>query len=575
MTQQAHIVYEFDSFKVDPVERLLLTGGSPVYLTPKAFDVLLILIRNSGRLIEKSEFMRLAWSDSFVEESNLTVIISLLRKTLNGAAPEQNYIQTVAKRGYRFVGNVKEIREFSKIRSLAVLPFRCLTPEDAHEYLRLGLVDAIITRLASTGRLVVRPTAAILRYQENVTDPIVVGREQKVDAILTGHFEIFEERVRVSVQLVRVEDAALLWAKSYDKDIHEIFALEDAVAEAVAQSTIATSPWSDSQQALPRRNSENSKAYRLYLEGRYFWNQRTTEGLRKGIECFRRAIKEDPEYALAFSGLADSYVLLASHGVQSALDALPIAKEAAQTALKLDASLAEARTSLGMVHFYYEWDWEKARQEFQQAIFLNPNYIVARMWYASNLATLGKFNEALLQVRHAEDLDPLSLGVHIKAGRLHYWSRDYTQAISSFRKVLGLNPLHARAHTRLGMTYAAKQAYQEALDEFKTAQQIAGADPYLDGLIGYVQARSGRRSTAAKILKDLKTRALNAYVPAFSAALIHIGLNDDQSALTWLEKAYDDRSAYMVFAKVEPLLDPMRSHPRFTELLARMNLQSM
>ncbi|MGH9356148.1 MAG: tetratricopeptide repeat protein, partial [Terriglobia bacterium] len=459
MTRPDRHVYEFGPFRVDAGERLLLHEGTPVHLAEKAFDTLMVLIESSNCLIEKNELMRAVWADRFVEESNLTVTISTLRRMLGNRDQEHKYIQTVAKRGYRFVGHVREIVQPLRILSLAVLPFRLLTSDTTHDYLSVGLADAIITKLGSTGQLIVRPTTAVLHYEEKLADPLAAGREQRVDAILTGHIEIFSERIRVTVQLVRVADGSLLWADSYDKNIEEMFALEDEVAERVAQSSLSLQLSKATPLSLTRRNSENSRAYRLYLEGRYFWNKRTKEGLLRSIECFQRATADDPRYALAFSGLADSYVLLGTHAVEPPLQASPVAKAAAVKAVELDDSLAETHTSLGMVYFYYEWNWEKAEQEFQRAIALNPNYTVARNWYASNLAALGRLGEALSQVRRSEELDPVSLGVHIKVGRISYWRRDYDRAIEAYRKVIDLDPQYARAHTRLGMTYAAKQCF--------------------------------------------------------------------------------------------------------------------
>jgi DNA-binding winged helix-turn-helix (wHTH) protein/tetratricopeptide (TPR) repeat protein len=573
MSQQARQIYEFGPFRLDPTERVLSRAGRPVNLTPKAFDVLLLLIRSSGRLVQKSEFMTLAWADSFVEESNLTVTISMLRKILEGEAHDHRYIETVSKRGYRFVAQVAQIIKATKINSLAILPFRYSTPDASHSYLKVGLVDAIISRLAGTGQMVVRPTSAVLRYENRTIDPMVVGREQKVDAVVTGNIEISSGRIRVSVQLIRAEDGDLIFAMTYERDLREIFALEDAVAEGVAQSTVSASAREKSEDViLPRRNTENSRAYRLYLEGRYFWNKRTADGLRRGIECFQRAIDEDASYTLAYSGLADSYVLLASHGAQSPFESSPVAKKAALQALKLDSSLAEAHTSLGMVYHYYDWNWEEAELEFQKAIGLNPNYIVARMWYASNLASLGRLQEALFQAAHAEELDPLSLAVYIKRGRLHYWMRDYEGAISAYSRVIGLDSQHARAHTRLGMVYAATAEFDKAITEFKRAKELSGADPYLDGFLGYAHARLGKRTTARKAVEQLADRSQREYIPAFCTALIYVGLEDTVQALRWLEKAYEDRSAYMVFVKVEPLLDQIRQEPRFQKLLNRMRL---
>src|SRR5579863_6860169 len=575
MPQQARPIYEFGPFRLDPTERVLSRAGRPISLTPKAFDVLLLLLRSSGRLVKKSEFMTMAWADSFVEESNLTVTISMLRKILEGESHDHRYIETVSKLGYRFVGPVGEILEASKINSLAILPFRYSTADSSYSYLKIGLVDAIISRLAGTRHLVVRPTSAVLRYENRAVDPMVVGREQKVDAVVTGNIEISSRRIRVSVQLIRAEGGDLIAAMTYERDLQEIFALEDAVAEGVSQSTVSASTREKSGDTiLPRPHTENSRAYRLYLEGRYFWNKRTADGLRRGIECFQRAVEEDGNYTLAYSGLADSYVLLASHGAQSPFESSPIAKKAALQALKLDSSLAEAHTSLGMVYHYYDWSWQEAEREFQTAIGLNPNYIVSRMWYASNLASLGRLQEALFQTAQAEELDPLSLAVYIKRGRLHYWMRDYEGAISAYSRVTGLDSGYARAHTRLGMVYAATGEFDKAITEFKRAKELSGADPYLDGFLGYAHARLGKRAMARKAVEQLSERSQREYIPAFCTALIHVGLEETDQALHWLERAYEDRSAYMVFAKVEPLLDRMRQEPRFQKLLHKMRLDS-
>jgi DNA-binding winged helix-turn-helix (wHTH) protein/tetratricopeptide (TPR) repeat protein len=574
MSNRVRQLYDFGPYRIDPAERLLLRDGHPVHVTAKAFDTLLVLVRERGHLIEKAELMKAIWGESFVEEGNLTVLISVLRKALGDDGGKHKYIETVAKRGYRFVGDLREVveSEVARIHSLVVLPFHSHTSDVALEHLRVGLADAIITRLGRAGQIIVRPTSAVLQYADKPVDPLRIGREQQADAIVTGHIEALSDRVRVTVQLVRVSDGILLWADSFEEDLQKVFVLEDLVTERVAES-MSLRPPEGGKTGLARRTTEDSKAYRLYLEGRYFWNKRTEEGLRRSIDHFQQATARDPHYALAFAGLADSYVLLASFGVESALQAGPIARAAAMKALEIDNSLAEAHVSLGMVYFYYEWDWLQAEEEFQRAIAITPNYILARNWYALNLAAMGRLGEALVQVQCAEEIDPLSLGVHIEVGRIYYWSRMYDRAIDAYRKVVDLDPQYARAHTRLGMTYAASGNFSEAIREFEVAQELSGADPYLDGLLGYVQARSGNVGDARTILENLKRRADHQYVPAFSMALACVGLGEHDQALEWLEKSYEDRSTYMVYAKTDPLLDPVRSDPRFAVLLHRMRLQ--
>jgi DNA-binding winged helix-turn-helix (wHTH) protein/Flp pilus assembly protein TadD len=580
MTKQGRHLYEFGRFRVDPVERLLLREGRPIHLTPKAFETLLMLVRSSGHLIEKSELLSTVWAHSFVEEGNLAVTISTLRKALGDDGKEDKYIETVTRLGYRFVVGVREVVEpepelaapFAGLHSLAVLPFRSMTSDAAHEYLRLGLTDAIIRKLASTGQIVVRPTSAMLKYADPLADPLAVGREQMVDAILVGRIEAFPDRVLLTVQLISVGDGSLLYSNTFEEGSREILALEDDVVRGVAPS-ISNRPFGTNAR-VAWRDSVNSKAYQLYLQGRYFWSKRTEEGLRRSIEYFQQATAEDAQYALAYAGLADAYVLLDSFGVEPASYAYPAARAAALKALQFDNSLAESHASLGMVYFYYEWKWSEAEQEFKRAIALNPNYVLAHSWYALNLGAMGRYEEAFDHVRQAQQLDPLSLEINTVAGRIFYFSRQYDRSVDVYRKAIDLDPYYARAHTRLGMTYAAMGAFRDAIREFEESQRLSGADPNLDGLLGYAQALSGNTGKARKLLKELTRRPRRDYVPAFSMALIWIGFGQRDHALECLARSYQDRSTDMVYSRTEPLLDPVRSDPRFTALLQQMGLSN-
>ena len=618
-------VYEVGPFRIDPHDRLLLREGKPVPLTAKAFDTLLVLIRSGGHLVERAELMKAVWGDCFVEDGNLAVTVSMLRKALGDEGEERRYIQTVARRGYRLIEAVRQLPETAEptlppppaanlplarskpggaatllkiavlvavtlagaaawmrlhnargavpqIRSLAVLPFRTLTPpSDPRDYLGVGMADALITKLGSTGSIIVRPTSAVVKYANGTLDPLAAGREQKVDAVLDGHIQSLSGTVRVTVQLLRVEDGASLWADTFEESPQRVFALEDAVAERIAGSmSIGLS--GEQRKRMARQQTEDATAYQLYLRGRYFWNKRTKEGLQRSISYYDQAVAQDPKYALAYAGLADSYGLLGSYGVESASQSDPRAKAAAVKALQLDDSLAEAHSSLGMIYFFDEWNWPLAEREFQRAIVLNPNYSIAHTWYGLNLAALGRFDEALIQVRRAQALDPLSLIVDTDVGRILYLSRKYDQAIEAYHKVLDLDPNFGRAHTRLGMAYAAERKYGPAGEEFQEALRLSGPDPYLYGLLGYTRAMSGNRETARQLLRELRERSHREYVPPFSMALICIGLGDRPAALDWLEKGYQDHSTLMVYAKTDPLMDPLRSEPRFTALLQRMKL---
>ena len=617
-------LYEFGPFRVDPSERLLLRDGLPVSVTIKAFDTLLFLIQRRTHLVEKSELMRAVWADSFVEEGNLAVTISMLRKALGDEGAERKYIQTVAKRGYRFICDVREtlaaepplpvatgpensvsshgerpqrrllilgvgavclaslaaaivvVRSRALrggpagIRSLAVLPLQLLNSEATPEYLGLGIADAVITKLGSTGQIVVRSTTAVTKYQHAQADPLAIGREQQVDAILSGHIEALPGRVRVTVQLLRVADGNLLWADTFEDDPQHLFDLEDEVAQGTARA-MAVRLSGGAKMRLARPDTRDSKAYELYLEGRYFWSKRSAEGLRRSIDYFQRATAEDQQYAQAYAGLADAHAMLGAFGVEPIQEAYPGAKQAALKALRLDDSLAEAHASLGMISFFYEWNWPQAEREFRHAIALNPNYPMARDWYALNLATLGRNPEALNEVLRAEELDPLSLTVNTHVGRVNYLGRRYDRAIEAFRKVVDLDPGFARTYMRLGMVYAAQGDFSSAIRQFQEARRLNVPDSaLLDGLLGYAEGFSGNKVQARNILEKLAERSRHEYVPSFGMALVCVGLGDRDGVFQWLERAYEDHSTYMVYMKTDPLLDPVRSDPRFTQLLHKL-----
>jgi DNA-binding winged helix-turn-helix (wHTH) protein/TolB-like protein/Flp pilus assembly protein TadD len=627
MTQQNRELYEFGPFRIDPSERLLLREGQPVSVTSKAFDALLVLIRRSGHLVEKSELMTAVWGRSFVEEGNLTVAISTIRKALGDDGGDgRKYIQTVARRGYRFLGEVHgvDVIEVEKpavvfapsaprreaplslrfrvralkvaammlvclgitisfghflrpsaapaaIRSLAVLPFRILSGDAAHTNLGLGVPNALITRLSGAGDIIVRPTSAILKYTSSQSDPVAIGREQKVDAILAGNIEDLPDQVRVSVQLVRTRDGGLLWGATFADSPRQMGVFEDRVVERIVQSMSAFFP--AGVKVLPRRDTDNFKAYELYLQGRYFWDKRTQQGLSRSIEYLQQATSEDPQYARAYAGLADSYVLMDSYGLEPSRQAYPNAKTAALTALRIDDSLAEAHASLGMIAFNYEWDWSKAEEEFQRSFVINRYEAHAHKWYAQYLRAMGLFERALDEARTAQKLDPLSLNVLTEVGLVYYSSRQYPQAIDAFQGVIDLDPQFVRAHIRLGMTYVAQRDFRNALREFEKAKGLSTeTDPYVDGFVGYAQALSGHTDEARRILARLVQRSRARYVPPFDIALVYIGLGERDHALEWLESAYQERSTYLAYAKTDPMFDPVRSDPRFAALLRRMGL---
>ena len=460
------------------------------------------------------------------------------------------------------------------VRSIAVVPFRVLSSEKGDEYLSLGLADALITSLSQTRQVIVRQTDAVAKYQNTGKDPLQAGREQGVDAVLEGQVQRIGDRVRVTARLVRTSDGTSLWADRFEEKFTNIFAVEDAVAEKVARTTILAMKGTGEAPAerLTKRYTENNDAYEAYLKGRYMWNKRTVDSLQKALGYFQQAIRVDPNYSLAYVGLADTYTLLSFFTLAAPNDAFPKAKLAAEKALAIDSTLAEAYTALGQYKAYYEWDWNGAEDQFQKGIALNPNYPLLHHWRSLNLIAMGRMDEARAAMLRALELDPLLLVSNVNLGRIDYYEGRYDQAIQQYQRALELDKDFMRTHLRLGLAYVQQGRYHEALIEYNKALEIAGDTPQIRAHIAHVMAVSGKKSEALAGLAELQERAKRQYVPPYDIALIYVGLGEKDKAFAWLEKAYNDHSTEMIYFKVEPMLAPLRSDSRYQDLLRRMKL---
>jgi DNA-binding winged helix-turn-helix (wHTH) protein/TolB-like protein/Flp pilus assembly protein TadD len=665
MSNAVCYLYEFGPFRLDPTERLLLRDGHPIPLTPKAFDLLMVLVQHSGHLVEKRELLEAVWPASFVEEGNLSVMVHALRKAFGSDHRDYTYIETVSKRGYRFAAEVTLIEYapfapapsspkapvepaappmrlipspavspsssdrvqppalrmptarwrrvegdnrllllvlalapiiatgtllWMKIvpgnqpaavasrtalaHSLAVLPFATIGDKSDDIYLGLGISDAVTTKLGNTRKIVIRPTSAMSRYVGAARDPEAAGREQKVDAVLDGRIQRAGDRIRLTVQLIRVSDGAQMWGDTFDEKYTNIFAVEDAVSEQVARS-IRLELTGEEQRRLTQRPTENSAAYQAYVKGRYFWNKRTTEGLQKGLEYFQEAVALDSAYTQAYVGIADSYALLGLFNAMSPKEAFPKAKEAASKALEMDPELADAHATLGFVNFYYDWDGLAAENEFRHALRGNPNYAMAHAWYAEDLAAMGRFSEASAEAKRAQEADPVSLTVGAVYGYVANLAGRNDEAIEGFKKAIEIDPAYPRLHFRLGSVYLQKSMYQPALAEFLKAVQLAGGgdrygDQYYEAALGSAYAVSGNAVEARKVLDTLVRRSKSRYVPAYAIATIYAGLGDRERVFEWLERGYEDRSTSMAYLKVDPILKDFRSDPRFAALAQRI-----
>ncbi len=571
-------MYHFDPFRLDAGRRLLMRGNEVVSIPPKAIEMLLLLVRHKGEVLDKESLMKGLWPDTIVEETNLTVIISALRKALEETRAEHRYIVTIPGHGYCFVAEVSEAGEGAKprrlngqskqlsVKSIAVLPFKPLGGDEKDSYLGLGMADALITKLGNFREIIVRPTNAVVRYAGPGHDLTAVGRELDVEALIDGRIQRTDDRVRVTVQLIWVTDAAPLWSEKFDERFTNIFDLQDTISEAVARALMLK--MTEDKKQVAKRYTDNLEAWQLYLKGRHFWNQRTAQGYRRAIECFEQATGIDPGYALAYAGLADSYQLLGgADGTVPPREVFPKAKAAAARALEIDCTLAEAHTSLARVSITYDRDWPAAERGFKQAIELNPNYTLAHMWYANYLAATGRFDDANTQISLAVKLEPLSVMFGVDAGMISYFARQYDRAIEQIQNALELDQNFWPGHWYLGWVYEAKGLYPEALSEFERAALLSGNHADLAADIGHVYALLGRKGEARKVIENLIKRSKDGYVSAYALALICVGLGDTDQALAWLQKGSADHYWQMNFLKIDPRFDSLRVDPRFAGVL--------
>jgi DNA-binding winged helix-turn-helix (wHTH) protein/Tfp pilus assembly protein PilF len=577
--------YEFGAFRVDPGKRLLLREGQPVPLTAKAFDTLLVLVENQGRVLEKDELMRLVWPDTVVEESNLSQNVFTLRKVLGEQPHEHLYIATVPRRGYQFVAEVRQTPasatapaaspSLPAARSLAVLPFISLGPKDTDEYLGLGMADALITRLGNIRRIVVRPTSAVRAYVGQTPDPVAAGRSLGVDMVLEGSIQRAGDRIRVTVQLVSVDAGAPVWGERFDERLPDLFAVQDSISLRLAAALVSTLT-AEERVRMERRDTDDHAAHDAYLRGRYHWNTRTEEGLKKAVGHFEQAIARDPRYALAHAGLADCYTLLGSagYGVMRPRDALARARAAAEKALEIDPELAEPHTSLALVKFRLDWDWGEAETQFRRAIQLNPGSASAHHFYGLYVSAMGRATEAMASLRLAQELDPLSLIIGAALGRAFHFAGEYDRAREQYLKTLEMDPDFAEAHMNLGLVHAQRSLFAEAARELERAMAIAGRRPLMQSILGYIYGLSGDRDRARRTLDELEGLAAQGRIPTLFLVYPHIGLGEVERAFALLEKAYEERSGLLVFLKVEPIFDPLRADARFEGLLRRMGLSA-
>jgi DNA-binding winged helix-turn-helix (wHTH) protein/TolB-like protein/tetratricopeptide (TPR) repeat protein len=472
----------------------------------------------------------------------------------------------------RLKPETKQPRTSAEVRSLAVLPFRMLGGGKDEEYLGLGLADSLITHFGKTQRIIVRPTSAVGRYAEVEHDPLVVGRALAVEAVLEGNTHTVGERLRVNARLVRVSDGASLWAGTFDEKMTDIFAVEDSISRQVAQALVLNLGEAE-QKSLAKRPTENLEAYQLYLKGRYLWSKKATDGVKKAVQYFEQAIKLDPNYAQAYSGLADCYLALSEFSSMQRAEAYSKSISAAERAISLNPTLAEAHTTLAFIRLSRDWDYANAELEFKRALELDPNYANGHQFYGVYLTAVGQTDAAIKQTRRALELDPLSILNNSQLGRCLYLARRYDETIEQSLKTLELDSTSASAHVYIGQSYGHKGMFAEAIPALQKSVEISDGRPEMKSALGYVYALSGKKSEARKIIDELSASNGEFTYVSYHLAVIYAGLGEKDQAFSWLNKAYQERDIFLgVRLKTDPKLDSLRSDNRFDDLLLRVGL---
>lgn len=654
-------LYEFGEFRLDSIEKRLTRNGETIRIQPKAFDLLSLLVQNQGHLKTKDEILREVWSDTVVEENNLSINIHALRKLLGDAGKS---IETVPRRGYRFKGEVREINigNFaveqnisnitvrqtatptvidgtsvinqqtvvftedaasqvadklhqrirrhnlrligavllalslagiayyflrpnrrttgvpfpsnvvldSQVRTIAVLPFKNLTKERRDDALSIGLTDSLITKMGSMKRIAVRPTSAVLPFADGAS-PRAMSEKLHVSSVLEGTVQRIGNRLRVSVQLVAMPENKVLWARSLEEDSTDLLKIQESIAVQIASSLLENLTLEERTQ-LARNGTDSPEAFQLYLQGRYLLSRRTVDDLRKSIDAFEQAASKDPSFGLAHAGRADAYQLLAEYGGMPASEAFENSRQASSRALEINPDSAEARTSLAYTLAFYDWNWSEAESEFRLAISRNPNYPTAHQWFGEYLTTFGRFDEALVEIRRAEELDPTSAIIQTDIAAIYYLTRRFDRAVEQSDRVLEANPSFPYALSyrwiSLEQTGQLEKAHESlaALDALFTppAANARSSEAFRNG--GW----RGLWQLKYDLTKEPQFEGLwNNYVKAMSA--LRVGEYGEVFSL--LEKAAVSRERWFVNLKFDPQWDPIRTDPRFAELIRRANLE--
>ncbi len=640
MSEESPVVYCFGPFKLDPNERILLLYDAAIPITPKAFDTLTVLLQHAGHIVTKEALLKAVWPNVLVEEATLARNVATIRKILSEGVSARDFLATVPKHGYRFVGPVQVLSEESgaivrhdehpppsdapvtdseprpkfrlrtprvqalrttvlllalaaggyflglkiffaseEIPSLAVVPLRDSETSTETASLVEGLTEEVIDRLSQFQELRVSAFTSIYRYRNSTVDPKQLGNELRVDRLLTIRLTPGQDIVQIHLELVDVSDGSRTWGKRYA--LSERDALLSApfrIAKEVA-NILGGRSTPELEERLAKRQTSDPEAYRLFLQGQFYWNQFTRDALARSVEYYQKALSRDPGYALAYAALADSYNVLGLFHERPA-KSFPLGQKAALEALKIDEGLAEAHISLGAYKLFYEWNWSDADRALTRAVELKPRYGDslelftrygdAHHYYCYLLDSSGQLEKSIKEIKKALEWDPVSPTLHAELGFSYLFARRNAESVTQFRKTLQMSPGFVFASGGLAHALAQEGNYEESIKELQKARAIAPEWPRLAAQLGYVLARSGNRAAAEKTIKEMKRNAEHVYLDPINLAIVCIGLEDERAALHWLEEAYKERSPQLIWLKVDPRFDPLRSHPKFKELIGRI-----